>query len=100
LLGARGYQARGPTLAGVGERINELSAAIVLDTHIRDIGTPLEARDLWNVILVGHSYAGAVILGVADRLPQPLKALVFLDAVVIAHGGSMRWPSARSRSGR
>ena len=92
LLGARGYQAHGPTLAGVGERINELSAAIVLDTHIGDVVALLEARDLWNVILVGHSYAGAVITGVADRVPQRLKALVFLDAVIVGHGGCMRLP--------
>jgi len=58
-----------PTLSGLGEHKNILSTAINLDTHISDIVNLIEMEDLHNVILVGHSYAGTVITGVADRIP-------------------------------
>ncbi len=90
LLQARGHRVETPTLAGVGERIAELSNAITLDTHIGDVASLLETRGLRDAILVGHSYAGAVILGAADRMAHRLRGLVFLDAVVAGHGARMR----------
>jgi pimeloyl-ACP methyl ester carboxylesterase len=90
LLQARGHRVETPVLAGVGERIAELSDAITLDTHIGDVVRLLDARDLREAILVGHSYAGAVILGAADRMAHRLRGLVFLDAVVAGNGARMR----------
>lgn len=77
-----------PTLSGLGERKNILSPAINLETHITDIVNLIEMEDLHDVILVGHSYAGTVIAGVADRIPQRLSKLVFLDALLIGNGES------------
>lgn len=94
-----------PTLTGLGERSNELSAAISLDTFIEDIETailhPQSAqalahsagsqpgdRTLANVILVGHSFAGLVISGVADRIADRLDRLIYLDAFVLPSGQS------------
>lgn len=77
-----------PTLSGQGEHKNILSPAINLETHIADIVNLIEMEDLHDVILVGHSYAGAVIAGVADRIPQRLSKLVFLDALLIESGQS------------
>ncbi len=77
-----------PTLSGQGEHKNILSAAINLETHISDIVNLIEMEDLHNVILVGHSYAGTVIAGVADRIPERLSKLVFLDALLIENGQS------------
>jgi pimeloyl-ACP methyl ester carboxylesterase len=77
-----------PTLSGQGEHKNTLSPAVNLETHILDIVNLIEMEDLHNVILVGHSYAGTVIAGVADRIPERLSKLVFLDAILPENGQS------------
>ncbi|MBL8675455.1 MAG: alpha/beta fold hydrolase, partial [Rhodospirillales bacterium] len=82
LLAARGHWSYAPTLSGCGERTAEIGPHITLDTHIDEIVQLLYAHDLRDVVLVGHSYAGAVISGVADRVPQLLRRLVYLDAVI------------------
>lgn len=69
-----------PTLTGLGERSHLLSPDITPDTHVQDIVNTLVWRDLRDVILVGHSYGGIVITGVASAAPERLTALVYLDA--------------------
>jgi pimeloyl-ACP methyl ester carboxylesterase len=69
-----------PTLTGLGERSHLLSRDVGLDTHVRDIVNVLEFEDLDEVILVGHSYGGMVVTGVAERVPHRLARLVYLDA--------------------
>lgn len=78
-----------PTLSGLGEHKNTLSPAINLETHIGDIVNLIEMEDLHHVILVGHSYAGPVIEGVADRIAGRLHKLVFLDAILAQNGQSV-----------
>jgi pimeloyl-ACP methyl ester carboxylesterase len=77
-----------PTLSGLAEHKNTLNDKIDLNTHITDIVNFIVEEDLHNVILVGHSYAGAVIAGVADRIPERLSKLVFLDAMLMRNGQS------------
>ena len=78
-----------PTHSGVGERAHQASETITLETHIRDVCGCIEAEELNAVILCGHSYGGMVITGVADRLPERIKSLVYLDAFVPEHGESL-----------
>jgi pimeloyl-ACP methyl ester carboxylesterase len=66
-----------------------LSPQIGLNTHIADVAGLLEYEDLYNVILVGHSYGGMVITGVAEVAARRLTQLVFLDAFVPGHGQSL-----------
>lgn len=66
-----------------------MSPAIGLDTHIDDIVGVLLDGDLTDVVLVGHSYGGSVILGAANRVPERIAHLVFVDAVVPEHGESV-----------
>lgn len=80
-LRARGHLAFAMTLAGIGERRHQLTA-VNLDTHIDDIVQLLEAGDLSDVILLGHSYAGMVVTGVLDRVPQRISAAIYADAFV------------------
>lgn len=80
LLEARGDRVWTPTLTGLGERAHLLHADVDLQTHVLDIAALLEMEDLREVVLVGHSYAGMVVSGVADRLPERLAQLVYLDA--------------------
>jgi pimeloyl-ACP methyl ester carboxylesterase len=85
-LRAAGHEAHTPTLAGVSDRAHLLSRSITLETHVADITGYLEAYDLTDVVLVGHSYGGQVISGVADRTPERIKIRVYLDAFLASDG--------------
>src|ERR671918_38912 len=82
LLRKYGHDVYFPTLTGLGERDHFLSKDIDLYTHIRDITQVLEYEDLNEVILVGHSYGGLVIGGVAEAVSERIKRLVYLDAYI------------------
>jgi pimeloyl-ACP methyl ester carboxylesterase len=75
-----------PTLTGVGERSHLNSRSINLETHIADVANLIQWEDLTDVILCGHSYGGCVISGVAERLPDRVRSLVYLDAFVLEDG--------------
>jgi pimeloyl-ACP methyl ester carboxylesterase len=77
------------TLTGLGERSHLNSAAVDLSTHIADIVNLIQWEELTDVVLCGHSYAGSVIAGVADQIPDQIRALVFLDAFVLENGESL-----------
>ena len=86
LLRAAGHEVFTPALTGLGERSHLASAQIDLEAHVRDVVGVLEYEDLLQVVLVGHSYGGMVITGVADRVPERLAQLVYLDAEVPLDG--------------
>lgn len=88
MLRAGGHAVFTPTLTGLGQRVHLAHPDVDLDTHITDICNVIEFEQLSDVILVGHSYAGMVITGVADRMPERLNLLVYLDAVVPRDGQS------------
>lgn len=88
-LRALGHVVYTPTLTGLADRRHLLSPQVNLDTHIQDITLLIEAEELRDVVLVGHSYAGIVISGVADRMPKPLAHLVYLDALLLENGRSI-----------
>lgn len=96
LLEAAGQKVYTPTLTGLGDRSHLLGPSVTLDTHIVDIANLLVWEDLQDVVLVGHSYAGFVISGVAERVSARLAALVFLDAYVPRDGQRMYDLSAAS----
>lgn len=80
LMEAQGWRIHRPTLSGLGERHHTATADIGLGTHIEDIVNHILFEDLRDVVLLGHSYAGFVIAGVADRIPERIRHLVYLDA--------------------
>lgn len=90
LLRAAGHDVYAPSLAGLGDRAHLGSRgagpAIDLETHVADIVALLEMEDIADAVLVGHSYAGMVIAGAADRAGARLGRLVYLDAFVPADG--------------
>ena len=87
LLEEAGHTVLTPTLSGVGER-SHLAALgpINLETHILDIVNLIKWNDLHDLVLCGHSYGGLVITGVADRLPERIVSLVYLDAMIPKDG--------------
>ena len=89
LLRAVGHTVYTPTLTGCGERAHLNSISTNLETHVLDVVNVLEFEELSEVVLVGHSYGGNVITGVADRIPSRLAQLVYLDANVPEDGQSL-----------
>jgi len=89
-----GHRAFAVTLSGVGERAHVPHKGITLDTHVSDVTAVIEAEELLDAILVGHSYAGMVITGAADRVAARLHHLVYVDAVVPRPGES--WSSTHT----
>jgi pimeloyl-ACP methyl ester carboxylesterase len=85
-LRAKGHWVFTPTLTGQGERLHLASPAVVHETHVQDILGVIEAEELTNIILVGHSYGGIVISAVGDRLQGRVKKLVYLDALLPVAG--------------
>jgi pimeloyl-ACP methyl ester carboxylesterase len=88
-LQSAGHNVFTPTLTGLGERSHLNSAAVDLSTHIADIVNLIRWEEISDVVLCGHSYAGCVITGVADQIPDRIRALVFLDAFVVENGESL-----------
>ena len=98
LLRAAGHDVYTPCLTGLGERAHLAGPSTDLDTHIRDVEAVLHYEDLRDVTLVGHSYGGMVITGLADRGSDRLAQLVYLDADVPLDGQSeldMLWDDER-----
>lgn len=89
-----------PTLTGLGERSHLISPILDLDTHIQDVANVLKFEDLKDAVLVGNSYSGMVITGVADQVPDRIGHLIYVDAFVPVDGESvfdLVTPSLRSQ---
>lgn len=88
-LRARGHEVFVPTLTGLGDRAHLLTKDTDLETHITDVASLLDFEDLHDVTLVGHSYGGMVVTGVADRERGRIGTLVYLDAFLPEDGQSV-----------
>jgi pimeloyl-ACP methyl ester carboxylesterase len=85
-LRAAGHIVYTPTQTGLGERSHLIGFRPTLDTFIEDVTRVIEMEELQDVILVGHSFAGSTVSGVADRMPNRLRRLVYLDALILQSG--------------
>lgn len=81
-LRAAGHVVHTPTLTGLGERAHLASPQVGLATHIADITGVIDAEELSDVILVGHSFSGIAITGVADQRQNKIRHLCFFDALI------------------
>ncbi len=88
-LTARGHYVTAPTLTGVGERSHLASDAVDLTMQVTDVVNEIKWKDLDNIVLVGHSYGGMVISGVAEQLQPRIAAIVYLDAFLPQDGQSL-----------
>ena len=89
LLRERGHTVYRPTLTGQGERVHLASPEIGLETHVEDVVNVILFEDLRDVVLVGHSYGGMVVTGVADRVADRVRKIVYVDAFVPGDGDSL-----------
>jgi pimeloyl-ACP methyl ester carboxylesterase len=83
---ARGHRVFYPSLTGLGERSHLFSGAINLSTHVEDVCNTVRCEQLDKFILVGHSYGGMVITGVAERLADKIAAIAYIDAFLPENG--------------
>src|SRR5262245_61024545 len=96
-LRSAGHDAHVPTLTGLGERVHLGGPPVDLDTHIEDVVNMLRYEDLTEVVLVGWSYGGAVVAGVADRAPVRIGHIVYLDSDVPRDGDTSGFPPSRNQ---
>ncbi|AEY93808.1 esterase [Streptomyces hygroscopicus subsp. jinggangensis 5008] len=88
LLEAAGHRVFAPSLTGFGDKAHLLGPEVGLDTHVDDVVGLITEENLRDVVLVGHSYAGLVISSTANRIPERIAHLVYLDAMVPEDGES------------
>lgn len=88
-LRAQGHEVYAPSLTSSGERKHLLAPTIGMDTYVQDVVNLIESEELSDVILVGHSAAGAVVAKAAESVHARLTNLVYVDAVVLPSGKSM-----------
>jgi pimeloyl-ACP methyl ester carboxylesterase len=85
----RGHDVHALSLTGMGERAHLARPDTGLGTHITDVLNLIRYENLHDVVLVGHSYAGAVVIpSVADRMPERITRLVFVDSGPLPDGMS------------
>ena len=89
ILRSKGHRVFTPTLTGVGRRAHLLTPDIDVSTHVEDIVNEIIFDDLTDVVLVGHSYGGMVIAGVADKIPERISSIVYLDAFLPEDGQAL-----------
>jgi pimeloyl-ACP methyl ester carboxylesterase len=88
-LRARGHDVHALSLTGLAERAHLARRDTDLDTHVTDVTNLLRYEDLHDVVLVGHSYAGAVVItSAAERMPERIAKLVFVDSGPLPDGMS------------
>jgi pimeloyl-ACP methyl ester carboxylesterase len=87
-LRADGHMVFAPTCTGLGDKAHLLSKDITLDTFTNDVAGVIEAEELNDVILVGHPFGGNPTSGIAERMPNRIKHLVYLDSLIVEPGKS------------
>ena len=88
-LEKHGHKVFAPTLTGLGERVHLLNASVDLNTHVSDVVNLIKYEGLQNIVLAGHSYAGAIITGVAEQVLPSIASIVFIDAFLPVNGDTM-----------
>src|SRR4030081_3703523 len=86
LLEKKGHKVFAPTMTGLGERSHLIGGKIDLAAHVTDIANVVKWENLNDVVLVGHSYGGVVISGVAEQMREAIGSIVFFDALLPAKG--------------
>ena len=89
ILREKGHEVFPVSLTGLGERVHLGSAETDLDTHVADVVNLIKFSELENVYLAGHSYAGVVITQVADKIPERIAKLIYVDCAPLPDGAAL-----------
>ena len=79
-IAEKGHKVFPITLTGMGERVHLASPDIGMEIAIQDVLNVVRFNDLDKIVLVGHSFAGKVAAAVADRIPEKIRQVVYLDS--------------------
>ena len=77
-----------PTLTGMGERAHLARKDVGMTTHVQDVVGLLQLEDLHDVVLCGHSFGGMPVTGAADQVPDRIRLVVYIDALIPRDGQS------------
>jgi pimeloyl-ACP methyl ester carboxylesterase len=108
MLTLSGHRVVRVTLTGLGERVHLAAPSVGLETHIADVVNTVLWENLHDVILVGHSYGGMVVTGAADRMPDRVSRIVYIDAFLpdsgettlsLANGPAFDWVASTVHNG-
>lgn len=80
LLEEKGHKVYPVTLTGMGDRVHLAPKDPGIETAIQDVLNVIEFNDVDRFVLVGHSFAGKVAAAVADRVPEKVQSILYLDA--------------------
>jgi len=86
MLRADGHEVYTPSLTGLGERSHLGGPDVNLTTNLTDVENVFKYEGLSDVVLVGHSYGGMVVTGLADRIPELISHLIYSDAFLPRDG--------------
>ncbi|MBO9582468.1 MAG: alpha/beta hydrolase [Sphingobium sp.] len=84
-----GHEVHIPSLTGLGERAHLAHGGITLTDHINDVIGLIDCELLNDFFLVGHSYGGMVITGVAAQRGSRIRGLVYIDAFLPQDGEAL-----------
>ena len=87
-LSEKNFKVSCPNLTGLGERKHLISNQITIDTFIKDVENHIIYQNLENLVLVGHSFAGSILSGLADRFKNKIKLLIYFDSIILLNGES------------
>jgi pimeloyl-ACP methyl ester carboxylesterase len=87
-LAASGHRVVVPELPGHGRRAAEFRRAGA-EAYGHAVAEAMAQAGVSRAVLVGHSMGGLVIAKASELCPERIARLVFLAAVVPAHGGSL-----------
>jgi pimeloyl-ACP methyl ester carboxylesterase len=87
-LRQHGHRVTTPTQTGLGERRHLLNPSITIDTFIADLVEHIRYEEISDAVLVGHSFGAIAITGAADRIPQRIRQLIYLDSRIVRNGQS------------
>jgi pimeloyl-ACP methyl ester carboxylesterase len=82
-----GHTVLAPTLPGLAD--GDDPTGLTLDDVIASVTGLIESRDLTDVVLVGHSWGGYVITGVANAVPSRIAKVVYWSAFVPEAGRTL-----------
>jgi pimeloyl-ACP methyl ester carboxylesterase len=85
----QGHDVYTPTLTGFGERSHLDISKVTFECFVEDVANVIRFEDLHDVVLVGHSMGGVIVPRVAEVLPEHMRRVVWLAAVVTGDGESL-----------
>jgi pimeloyl-ACP methyl ester carboxylesterase len=87
-LAGHGHVTHAPTFPGHGPQA--VRGGIGHQDCVNAVTAYIQERCLKDITLVGHSFGGTVVQKLAEELPERIRNMVFLDALIVVDAGIKR----------